>query len=66
MLELAQRIAELVENETGQAVRIRHEQGHPGDSKRRLPNLEQTKKHLNWQAHVTLEDGLGHTLRSML
>ena len=66
MLDLAQRIAELVENETGQAVRIRHEQGHPGDSKRRLPNLEQTKKHLNWQAHVTLEDGLGHTLRSML
>ena len=66
MLDLAQRIAELVENETGQAVRIRHEQGHPGDSKRRLPNLEQTKKHLNWQARVTLEDGLGHTLRSML
>ena len=66
MLDLAQRIAELVGNETGHTVRIRHEQGHPGDSKRRLPNLEQTKKYLNWQAQATLEDGLGQTLRSML
>ncbi len=66
MLDLAQRIAVLVGNETGQTVRIRYEQGHPGDSKRRLPNLEQTKKHLDWQAHTTLEDGLGQTLRSML
>lgn len=66
MLDLAQRVAELVGNEIGHAVRIRNEQGHPGDSKRRLPNLEQTKKHLNWQAQTTLEDGLGQTLRSML
>lgn len=66
MLDLAQRIAELVESEMGHTVRIRHEQGHPGDSKRRLPNLEQSKKHLNWQAHTTLEDGLDQTLRSML
>lgn len=66
MLDLAQRVAELVGNETGHTVRIRYEQGHPGDSKRRLPNLEQTKKHLDWQAHTTLEDGLGQTLRSML
>ena len=66
MLDLAQRVAELVGNETGHTVRIRYEQGHPGDSKRRLPNLEQTKKHLDWQAQTTLEDGLGQTLRSML
>ena len=66
MLDLAQRVAKLVGNETGHTVRIRYEQGHPGDSKRRLPNLEQTKKHLDWQAHTTLEDGLGQTLRSML
>ena len=66
MIDLAQRVAELVGNETGQTVRIRYEQGHPGDSKRRLPNLEQTKKHLNWQASTTLEDGLTQTLRSML
>ena len=66
MLDLAQRVAEFVGNETGRTVRIRYEQGHPGDSKRRLPNLEQTKKHLDWQAHTTLEDGLGQTLRSML
>ena len=66
MLDLAQRVAEIVGTETGQTVRIRYEQGHPGDSKRRLPNLEQTKKHLNWQASTTLEDGLTQTLRSML
>ena len=66
MLDLAQRVAKLVGNETGHTVRIHYEQGHPGDSKRRLPNLEQTKKHLDWQAHTTLEDGLGQTLRSML
>ena len=66
MLDLAQRVAKLVGNETGHTVRIRYEQGHPGDSKRRLPNLEQTKKHLDWQAYTTLEDGLGQTLRSML
>ena len=66
MLDLAQRVAELVGNETGHTVRIHYEQGHPGDPKRRLPHLEQTKKHLDWQAHTTLEDGLGQTLRSML
>ncbi len=66
MLDLAQRVAELVGNETAQTVRIRYEQGHPGDSKRRLPNLDQTKKYLNWQAHTTLADGLDQTLRSML
>ena len=66
MLELAQEVAELVGNETGQSIRIRYEQGHPGDSKRRLPNLEQTKKHLNWEAQISLEDGLVQTLRSML
>ncbi|MED5496294.1 MAG: NAD-dependent epimerase/dehydratase family protein, partial [Candidatus Thermoplasmatota archaeon] len=66
MLDLAQRVAELVGNETAQTVRIRYEQGHPGDSKRRLPNLDQTKKYLNWQAHTTLANGLGQTLRSML
>ena len=66
MLDLAQRVANLVGNETAQAVRIRYDQGHPGDSKRRLPNLDQTKKYLNWQAHTTLADGLGQTLRSML
>ena len=66
MLDLAQRVAKLVGNETNHTVRIRYEQGHPGDSKRRLPNLEQTKKHLDWQAQTTLEDGLGQTLRSML
>ena len=66
MLDLAQRVAELVGNETAQTVRIRYEEGHPGDSKRRLPNLDQTKKYLNWQNHTTLEDGLVQTLRSML
>ncbi|MGB0174623.1 MAG: hypothetical protein ACPF9S_06285, partial [Candidatus Poseidoniaceae archaeon] len=66
MLDLAQRVAEIVASETGQKVRIRYGQGHPGDSKRRLPNLEQTKKHLNWQANTTLEVGLDQTLRSML
>lgn len=66
MLDLAQRVAELVGHGTGHMVQIRYEQGHPGDSKRRLPNLEQTKKHLNWQASTTLEDGLTQTLRSML
>jgi len=66
MLDLAQRIAKLVGNETGRIIHIRYEQGHPGDSKRRVPNLEQAKRHLNWQAHTTLDDGLAQTLRSML
>ena len=66
MIDLAQQIAELVENELNHVIHIRHEQGHPGDSKRRLPNLTQTRKHLKWKARVSLEDGLSQTLRSML
>ena len=66
MLELAQHIVELVQNKLGRTIQIRHGQGHPGDSKRRLPNLEQTKKHLNWQPVTTLKEGLAQTFRSML
>ena len=66
MLELAHRIAELVERETGRSTTLRFEKGHPGDSKRRLPNLSTSEKHLNWQAKTSLADGLLQTLRSML
>ncbi len=66
MLELAERIAALVEQETGRSTILRFEAGYPGDSKRRLPDLSLTKKHLNWQAKTSLEDGLLQTLRSML
>ncbi|MGB1792845.1 MAG: NAD-dependent epimerase/dehydratase family protein, partial [Candidatus Poseidoniaceae archaeon] len=66
MLELAKRISALVEQETGRSTILRFEPGHPGDSKRRLPNLSLTKKHLNWRAMTSLEDGLLQTLRSML
>ena len=66
MLELAERISALVEQETGRSTTLRFERGHPGDSKRRLPDLSLTKKHLNWRAMTSLEDGLLQTLRSML
>ena len=66
MHELAQRIADLVEQETGRLTQRRFEEGHPGDSKRRLPNLIQTKKHLGWSAEISLNEGLLQTLRSML
>ena len=66
MLELAERISALVEQETGRSTILRFEPGHPGDSKRRLPDLSLTKKHLNWRAMTSLEDGLLQTLRSML
>lgn len=66
MHELAQRIADLVEQETGCLTQLRFEEGHPGDSKRRLPNLIQTKKHLGWSAKISLNEGLLQTLRSML
>jgi len=66
MLELAERISALVEQETGRSTVLRFESGYPGDSKRRLPDLTLTKKHLNWRAMTSLEDGLLQTLRSML
>ena len=64
--ELAQHIAELVGRELDCTIHLRYEEGYPGDSKRRLPNLMQTSKHLNWQASVSLQDGLAQTLRSIL
>ncbi len=66
MLELAKRIAHLVEQETGQAIGVKFGEGYPGDSKRRLPNLLEAQKHLHWNAEVSLEEGLLQTLRSML
>jgi nucleoside-diphosphate-sugar epimerase len=66
MLDLAQIIARMVGQETGETVELCFEEGHPGDSKRRLPNLSSTEECLNWSAEVSLESGLVHTLRSML
>ena len=66
MLDLAEQVAAIVGHELGRTIDIRYEQGHPGDSKRRLPNLDQTRKYMDWQAHTGLEDGLVQTLRSML
>ncbi len=66
MAELAKRIANLVEQETGQTVSVDFSEGYPGDSKRRLPNLFQAENTLQWKAETSLEDGLLQTLRSML
>ena len=66
MLDLAGFIAGLVKQETGETVELCFEEGYPGDSKRRLPNLTSTESCLDWNAEVSLESGLVHTLRSML
>jgi nucleoside-diphosphate-sugar epimerase len=66
MLDLAHSIARLVRQETGKTVELCFEGGYPGDSKRRLPDLSTTESCLDWNAEVSLESGLVHTLRSML
>jgi nucleoside-diphosphate-sugar epimerase len=32
--------------------------GYPGDSKRRLPNIESSQTALGWSPKITLDDGL--------
>ena len=66
MLELARKISILVEKETGTLPEIVFEEGYPGDSKRRCPNLADTKEQLAWNADISLEQGLLQSLRSML
>ena len=66
MLELAQQISILVEQETGTLPELVFEKGHPGDSKRRCPNLANTMEQFAWRAIIDLEQGLLQTLRSML
>ena len=66
MLDLANRIAALIEQETHQTISIEFDTGYPGDSKRRLPDLQQSQKYLHWKAETTLDEGLLQTLRSML
>ena len=66
MLDLANCIRSIVEEETGWEIKLEHREGYPGDSKRRLPNLSETRKLLNWEAEVLLQKGLVQTLRSML
>ena len=66
MLELAQQIAGLVHQETGTLPELVFEQGYPGDSKRRTPNLDTARETLAWNAEISLEQGLLQSLRSML
>lgn len=66
MLHLAQQICQLVEQETGRKITLNHGEGYPGDSKRRIPDLSKSQTLLNWKAEVSLQEGLVHTLRSML
>ena len=66
MLELAQQISILVEQETGTSPKLVFEEGYPGDSKRRCPNLADTKEQLAWNVEISLEQGLLQSLRSML
>ena len=66
MLNLAERIGQLVEEQTGQSINIQFESGHPGDSKRRLPHLLEAETHLQWKAQISLDEGLLQTLRSMV
>ena len=66
MLDLANRIAALIEQETHQTISIEFDTGYPGDSKRRLPDLQQSQRYLHWKAETTLDKGLLQTLRSML
>ena len=66
MLELAQQIARLVHQETGTLPELVFEQGYPGDSKRRTPNLDTARETLAWNSEINLEQGLFQSLRSML
>ena len=52
MLDLANCIRSIVEEETGWEIKLEHREGYPGDSKRRLSNLSETRKLLNWEAEV--------------
>lgn len=65
MLDLAKAIARLMKQELGLDIQLCFEEGYPGDSKRRLPNLSETSVLLNWKAEVSLEKGLLQTLRSI-
>ena len=55
MLDLAKRIQELTNAE------IRFSPGHPGDSLRRLPDLEDNNL-IEWRASTTLEEGLSRLI----
>ena len=66
MLELAQQIARLTHQETGTLPELVFEQGYPGDSKRRTPNLDTARETLAWNVEISLEQGLLQSLRSML
>jgi nucleoside-diphosphate-sugar epimerase len=44
---------------TGSDSEIRYQEvGHPGDSKRRVPDISETQSALGWSPNQSLEDGL--------
>ncbi|MEC8741620.1 MAG: NAD-dependent epimerase/dehydratase family protein [Candidatus Thermoplasmatota archaeon] len=41
------------------------QQGHPGDPRRRRPEVDTVKQRLGWEANTSLEDGLQRTWRAL-
>ena len=66
MLDLGNIICRLVNEKTSFSVHIEMTEGYPGDSLRRLPHLVDAETSLGWSATTSLEEGLRHTLESML
>ena len=66
MLDLGNVICRLVNEKTSFSVKIEMAEGYPGDSLRRLPHLVDAETSLGWSATTSLEEGLRHTLESML
>ena len=66
MLELGEKICQIVHEKTNRLAKIEFSEGYPGDSQRRLPRLVDAEESLGWAARTSLEVGLRQTLDSML
>ena len=66
MLELGEKICQIVHEKTNRVAKIEFSEGYPGDSQRRSPHIIGAKESLGWAATTSLEVGLRQTLDSML
>ena len=62
MLELAQKIIELSQSRSEVVFVTPEDQRTKDDPKRRQPNIAKAKRVLDWEAQVSLEDGLSQTI----
>ena len=60
IIDLATKITQF-----GEDVDLIHIEGYHGDVKRRLPNISNSEKLLNWKAKVSLDEGLERMWKSI-